>query len=359
MKHCSHVSQFLSVEADEIPEDLASKSPWDSLAPGTRVFRLTVLPEEQTSHVQVRFKCTHSISDLNPKPSTLEMQVDMWVALGPSYPFEASSVYLGFREVKGLLSSHIELLTAKLQAAIGTLVGREMVFELHTCAREFLTEHNVDHTTFSMHDQMVKEQEEKRVIAEREARAREQAMARELRLQEQNHMRDQKVLENEMRIAEAEREQRARELAQQEKERLRKLFGQAAKSRNRRESEEGDSDWDGDEEDAAASPGGDADGASAVAGQHKAAVPASGSSRREGSMASAAGDVASGAPAAAGPPCSESEGRKQLRWKKLITQVCLHLNPRPWTLDPGPWTLDPGPWTLGKWEKLDLAREMF
>jgi len=283
------------------------------------------------------------------------MQVDMWVALGPSYPFEASSVYLGFREVKGLLSSHIGLLTAKLQAAIGTLVGREMVFDLHTCAREFLTEHNVDHTTFSMHDQMVKEQEEKRVIAEREARAREQAMARELRLQEQNHMRDQKVLENEMRIAEAEREQRARELAQQEKERLRKLFGQAATSRNRRENEEGDSgvsDWDGDEEEEDASPGGDTDGASAVSGQHKAAVPASGSSRREGSMASAAGDVASGAPAAAGPPGPGSEGRKQLRWKKLITQVCLHLNPRPRTLDPKPWT-------LGKWEKLDLAGEMF
>jgi hypothetical protein len=54
-KHCSHVPQFLSVEAHEIPEDLASKPPWDSLAPGTRVFRLTVLPEEQMTHVQVRF----------------------------------------------------------------------------------------------------------------------------------------------------------------------------------------------------------------------------------------------------------------------------------------------------------------
>jgi NADH dehydrogenase/NADH:ubiquinone oxidoreductase subunit G len=268
------------------------------------------------------------------------MQVDMWVALGPSYPFEASSVYLGFREVKGLLSSHIGLLTAKLEAAIGALVGREMVFDLHTCAREFLTEHNVDHTTFSMHDQMVKEQEEKRVIAERQARAREQAMARELRLREQNHMRDQKVLENEMRIAEAEREQRARELAQQEQERLRKLFGQATTNRNRRESEEGDSDWDGDEEDVAASRGGVADGASAVAGKDHAAAPASGSSSRAGSLADVAEGVASDAAAAtaaaSGPRDFGPKGRKKLRWKKLITQVCLHLNPRPCTLDPGP-----------------------
>lgn len=260
----------------------------------------------------------------------------MWVALGPCYPFEASSVYLGFREVKGLLASHVKMLEAKLGDAIGSLVGREMVFDLHTCAREFLTEHNVDHTTFSMHDQMIKEQEEKRVVAEREARAREQAMARELRQREQNHVRDQKLLEQEMKIAETERELRARELAQQEQDRLRKIFGQAAPGRNRRESEEEDSDWDGDEGRRGGAEGEDAGGnAGAIGGGHEAAVLGSDATTKSkvGLCAVAEGAVVAGDVVPhdgdgadvndADAPGSAAVGCKKLRWKKLITQVCV------------------------------------
>ncbi len=297
---------------EELPQDLSSKPPWSELPEGSPRFRLKVKPEDQQ---EICFA-----------------QVELWFVLLPAYPHEEGSLLIEVREIQGLSEADTNKLKDVLKQTSTSLLGREMVFDLVQCAREFLREHNVDHRTFSLHDQMLLEEKQQEEARQKQARLREQERQKELKarnkeLKEQNKKKEEEEERN--KLEEMRQQETKKEAAKQEKVRRMQFFNRKKANTTAGDLWGSDSDEEDEEPSKSDEEAGDSDQAVNTPG-----VPSSPHSA-ENKHATFASDIYSKppeSPAAPSYPAHQQGGAahlastpktkeaNQLRWKRLETQ---------------------------------------